>query len=417
MAKLEQLVDDTVRRHAPARPLTGFLGYQAADGYRLQDADDPRLVWGRTEDGNPLKAFITGGLKVAKDVAVVFKKKRGKTYAYPNTIRDAESGVAAQQAAENEFGLIDTLRLPPGLVGFVDGQLTLTLQPLIYPNWRGQLCRSLASPLAIGDAIAALGDGESAWVIAGTDERTNDSAYHVSPATEDAPIIQQAISAAQSIFLFQFQAAVLIENGQATLAFTFDGWKDLRPWGATATRRRDNLTATIDPTTGDDLTLGYDVFSRWLNTISGAVWQCLDSTEGAAVWAEQGVGGDMSKATYDANDNGVVDEAESVPWAGITDIPATFPPDSHTHDAADVTYTPATSGDWDTPPAAVADGLDELAGRVTAVEDAAPPAVSGGWTVDYDAVIPAGRSAFVVGPVHVTTGSLTLLGDAELYVL
>lgn len=37
-------------------------------------------------------------------------------------------------------------------------------------------------------------------------------------------------------------------------------------------------------------------------------------------------------------------------------------------DASDVTYTPTTEADWDTPPAAVDEGLDELAGRVTDLE-------------------------------------------------
>lgn len=44
--------------------------------------------------------------------------------------------------------------------------------------------------------------------------------------------------------------------------------------------------------------------------------------------------GDMLRATYDVAGNGIVDAAESVPWSGITDKPAVFPPDTHTHGAA-----------------------------------------------------------------------------------
>lgn len=44
----------------------------------------------------------------------------------------------------------------------------------------------------------------------------------------------------------------------------------------------------------------------------------------------------MLKLTYDSNDDGIVDAAESVPWAGITGVPSTFPPDSHTHPASDI---------------------------------------------------------------------------------
>jgi len=41
-------------------------------------------------------------------------------------------------------------------------------------------------------------------------------------------------------------------------------------------------------------------------------------------------------------------------------------------DAAALTYTPAVSGDWDTPPSFAAPALDELAARMTVVEDEAP---------------------------------------------
>lgn len=50
--------------------------------------------------------------------------------------------------------------------------------------------------------------------------------------------------------------------------------------------------------------------------------------------------GDMTKAVYDPDDNGIVDHAalaDSAPWAGITGKPTTFPPSAHTHVIADVT--------------------------------------------------------------------------------
>lgn len=42
-----------------------------------------------------------------------------------------------------------------------------------------------------------------------------------------------------------------------------------------------------------------------------------------------GGGGDMYKAVYDANNNGIVDAAESVAWANVTGKPATYPPSPH----------------------------------------------------------------------------------------
>ena len=41
--------------------------------------------------------------------------------------------------------------------------------------------------------------------------------------------------------------------------------------------------------------------------------------------------GDMEKADYDSNDDGVVDAADAAPWSGITGKPSTYPPSSHTH--------------------------------------------------------------------------------------
>ncbi len=43
-------------------------------------------------------------------------------------------------------------------------------------------------------------------------------------------------------------------------------------------------------------------------------------------------GGDMYKAIYDQNNDGIVDVAESVEWSGILNKPLTFPPDAHNHD-------------------------------------------------------------------------------------
>ncbi|MFU0784318.1 hypothetical protein [Clostridium sp.] len=47
--------------------------------------------------------------------------------------------------------------------------------------------------------------------------------------------------------------------------------------------------------------------------------------------------GDMLKATYDTDNDGVVDSAETVPWNGISGKPSTFAPSSHTHSISNVT--------------------------------------------------------------------------------
>lgn len=50
-----------------------------------------------------------------------------------------------------------------------------------------------------------------------------------------------------------------------------------------------------------------------------------------------GGSGDMTKAVYDTNNNGVVDTASSVAWTDVTGKPSTFTPSSHTHAQSDIT--------------------------------------------------------------------------------
>lgn len=83
--------------------------------------------------------------------------------------------------------------------------------------------------------------------------------------------------------------------------------------------------------------------------------------------------GDMLKATYDANNDGVVDQAASVPWGGVTGKPATFTPAAHNHPIADVTglqaaldakaplASPALTGNPTAPTQAQADDSTKLA--------------------------------------------------------
>ena len=46
--------------------------------------------------------------------------------------------------------------------------------------------------------------------------------------------------------------------------------------------------------------------------------------------------GDMTKASYDTDGDGVVDQAASVPWTGVSSKPSTFAPSEHVHAWADL---------------------------------------------------------------------------------
>ena len=51
---------------------------------------------------------------------------------------------------------------------------------------------------------------------------------------------------------------------------------------------------------------------------------------------------DMTKAVYDTNGDGIIDQAASVPWTGVSGKPTTFAPSAHRHPWVDLTDIPAT---------------------------------------------------------------------------
>ena len=48
--------------------------------------------------------------------------------------------------------------------------------------------------------------------------------------------------------------------------------------------RKNNYTAIIPPTVNDDIDLGYEAGSRWIDTVTNSVYECLNNTSGAAIW-------------------------------------------------------------------------------------------------------------------------------------
>ena len=65
-------------------------------------------------------------------------------------------------------------------------------------------------------------------------------------------------------------------------------------WAAGSTvigRRKNNWAAVVDPGVTDDSSEGYEIGSRWANTVGETVWDCVDATEGVAVWKNASAGG------------------------------------------------------------------------------------------------------------------------------
>lgn len=63
--------------------------------------------------------------------------------------------------------------------------------------------------------------------------------------------------------------------------------------------------------------------------------QVLRRSDVGLEWGDAGQsagGGDMLASIYDADGDGIVDAAASVPWDGVVDAPLAFPPAAHSHD-------------------------------------------------------------------------------------
>lgn len=79
--------------------------------------------------------------------------------------------------------------------------------------------------------------------------------------------------------------------------------------GAERSNRDD---ATTNPTSSNDATEGWDVGSRWINTVNGSVWFCVDTSIGAAVWKNVSASASGSHpVTIDVVDPTVTDDVNS----------------------------------------------------------------------------------------------------------
>lgn len=65
---------------------------------------------------------------------------------------------------------------------------------------------------------------------------------------------------------------------------------------------------TVDPTVNDDVTRGFRIGSRWINTASDEEFVCFDATTGAAVWTSttggSGSGDDLETIAVDIDGTG-----------------------------------------------------------------------------------------------------------------
>ncbi len=124
---------------------------------------------------------------------------------------------------------------------------------------------------------------------------------------------------------------------------------DVVPWSGLTGVPVSFMPSSHTHTASDTADFSTVVDARITNSAQDmAIWETgTGATEGAvspakvaaAIAALATGGGDMIKANYDSNNDGKVDAADmadGAPWAGLTGVPATFVPSSHSHTASDV---------------------------------------------------------------------------------
>lgn len=99
-----------------------------------------------------------------------------------------------------------------------------------------------------------------------------------------------------------------------------------------ATGNTGNGIASVVRTFGNGSPGTTDVYTITFTDATTSTFSVYNGADGSGA-------GDMLKSAYDSNNDGKVnsaDVADSVPWAGVSGKPATFPPESHSHTPAAV---------------------------------------------------------------------------------
>jgi hypothetical protein len=126
-----------------------------------------------------------------------------------------------------------------------------------------------AAPAVTDDEVAGYSVG-SLWVDTDADEN-----YICVDPAEGAAIWQKFPTSTDAATLAD---AILDGDFAGTHAGTMH-----RTAADTYAVRRDNSAASA-PAVTNDVSEGYAVFSRWLDTTGPDIYECVDATDGAAVW-------------------------------------------------------------------------------------------------------------------------------------
>lgn len=111
-----------------------------------------------------------------------------------------------------------------------------------------------------------------------TDSEAEETYWIKNSSNGDVTVVGDDIDDLTSISLAPGESVCVVRNESNT------GWVIVSSYSG----RRDNLTATAEPTTDDDETKGYGVWSRWIDTLTQSIYVCTNAAAGAAVWVQLG---------------------------------------------------------------------------------------------------------------------------------
>jgi len=104
---------------------------------------------------------------------------------------------------------------------------------------------------------------------------------------------------------------------------------------------QNSFDKTVDPTSTDDSSLGYEVGSVWINVTANTIFTCVDATASAAIWSQEGDAIPTSEKGV-ANGVSTLDATGNVPGSQLGNV--VVPVDSVAGKTGAVTLTPSDAG-------------------------------------------------------------------------
>jgi hypothetical protein len=211
-----------------------------------------------------------------------------------NKIDSSEKGVPNGVASLNGSGQVPASQLPsyvddveeyPNLASFPvtgeTGKIYVALDTNKTYRWTGSTYVEISQ--SEGDMLKSVYDTGDNGVVDNSELlEGNNSAYHLNRANHSGT------QTASTISDFDTEVSNNTDVAANTLKVSADGsvttHSDVN--STTTAVLTNNIGASVAPTTSNDDTENYSVGSFWLDTTNDKIYQCIDSSTGAAIWKD-----------------------------------------------------------------------------------------------------------------------------------